>query len=115
MDRGGQTTTVISGKTSVQPESAELWWSGRRGRWTAPLPGSCRPQALGDHGDVPRGTASRRNRRYAVRLTVPRRGGWRAGGTVRADFERALADPADPASPRPRSRPGSAGVPATSG
>jgi hypothetical protein len=32
-----------------------------------------------------------------VRLTVPRRGGWRAWGTVRADFERALADPADPA------------------
>ena len=32
-----------------------------------------------------------------MRLTVPRRGGWRAGGTVRADFERALADSADPA------------------
>jgi hypothetical protein len=32
-----------------------------------------------------------------VRLTVPRRGGWRAWGAVRADFERALADPADPA------------------
>jgi hypothetical protein len=29
-----------------------------------------------------------------VRLTVPRRGGWRAWGAVRADFERALADPA---------------------
>ena len=32
-----------------------------------------------------------------VRLTVPRRGGWRAWGAVRADFERALADAADPA------------------
>jgi hypothetical protein len=32
-----------------------------------------------------------------VRLTVPRRGGWRAWGVVRADFERALADLADPA------------------
>ena len=32
-----------------------------------------------------------------MRLTVPRRGGWRAWGPVRADFERALADPADPA------------------
>jgi hypothetical protein len=32
-----------------------------------------------------------------VRLTVPRRDGWRAWGPVRADFERALADPADPA------------------
>jgi hypothetical protein len=32
-----------------------------------------------------------------VRLTVPRRGGWRAWGAVRADFERALADPTDPA------------------
>jgi len=32
-----------------------------------------------------------------VRLTVPRRGGWRAWGAVRADFERALAAPADPA------------------
>jgi hypothetical protein len=32
-----------------------------------------------------------------VRLTVPRRGGWRAWGAVRADFERALADPVDPA------------------
>ena len=32
-----------------------------------------------------------------MRLTVPRRGGWRDWGTVRADLERALADPADPA------------------
>jgi len=32
-----------------------------------------------------------------VRLTVLRRGGWRAWGAVRADFERALADPAGPA------------------
>jgi hypothetical protein len=32
-----------------------------------------------------------------VRLTVPRCGGGRAGGAVRADFERALADPVDPA------------------
>jgi hypothetical protein len=32
-----------------------------------------------------------------VRLTVPRRGGWRAWGAVRADFERALAAPVDPA------------------
>jgi hypothetical protein len=28
---------------------------------------------------------------------VPRRGGWRAWGSVRAGFERALADPPDPA------------------
>ena len=46
---------------------------------------------------MPRETASRWKTRYAVRLTVPRRGGWRAWGTVRADFERALADLADPA------------------
>ena len=32
-----------------------------------------------------------------MRLTVPRQGGWRAWGAVRADFERALADPVDPA------------------
>jgi len=32
-----------------------------------------------------------------VRLTVPRCGGWRAWGAVRAGFEHALADPADPA------------------
>jgi hypothetical protein len=32
-----------------------------------------------------------------VRLSVPRRGGWRAWRTVRASFERALAEPADPA------------------
>lgn len=32
-----------------------------------------------------------------MRLTVPRRGGWRAWGVVRADFEHALAAPADPA------------------
>jgi hypothetical protein len=32
-----------------------------------------------------------------VRLTVPRRGGWRAWGPVRADFERGLADQLDPA------------------
>jgi len=32
-----------------------------------------------------------------VRLTVPRRGGWHAWGGIRADFERALADPVDPA------------------
>jgi hypothetical protein len=48
---------------------------------------------------VPRGTASRFKTRYSVRLTVPRRGGWRAWGTVRADFERALADLADLAGP----------------
>jgi hypothetical protein len=46
---------------------------------------------------MPRGTASRGKTRYAVRLTVPRRGGWRAWGAVRADFERALADAVDPA------------------
>jgi hypothetical protein len=28
---------------------------------------------------------------------VPRRGGWRAWGPVRADFERTLADPSHPA------------------
>jgi hypothetical protein len=31
--------------------------------------------------------------RYRVQLSVPRRDGWRAWGPVRADFERALADP----------------------
>jgi hypothetical protein len=31
--------------------------------------------------------------RYRVQLTVPRRGGWHAWRPVRADFERALADP----------------------
>ena len=46
---------------------------------------------------MPRGTAARFKRRYAVRLTVPRRGGWQAWGAVRADFEHGLADPADPA------------------
>ena len=60
-------------------------------------PGSRRPEGLCDHDGVPRGTASRWKTRYAVRLTVPRRGGWRAWGAVRADFERALADPVDPA------------------
>src|SRR5258707_9316048 len=71
---------------------ARLWQS------TAPaIPGSRRPEGLCDHVGVPRGTAARWKRRYAVRLTVPRRGGWRAWGAVRADFERALADPADPA------------------
>lgn len=39
---------------------------------------------LGDHqaGD---------NVLYSVRLTVPRRGGWRAWGEVRGDFERQLS------------------------
>ena len=46
---------------------------------------------------MPRGTAARWKGRYAVRLSVPRRGGWRAWGAVRVGFERALADPADPA------------------
>ena len=32
-----------------------------------------------------------------MQLIVPRRGGWRAWGAVRADFEFALADPVDPA------------------
>jgi hypothetical protein len=32
-----------------------------------------------------------------VQLTVPRRGGWRAWGSVRGGFERALADPLAPA------------------
>lgn len=42
------------------------------------------------------GTAGRWQTHYAVQLTVPRRGGWRAWGAVRADFEHALADAADP-------------------
>lgn len=46
---------------------------------------------------MPRGTAARGITRYRVQLTVPRRGGWRAWGPVRAGFERALADPPDPA------------------
>ena len=46
---------------------------------------------------MPRGTATRWKTRYSVRLTVPRRDGWRAWGTVRAGFEHALADLADPA------------------
>jgi hypothetical protein len=29
--------------------------------------------------------------RYSVRLSVPRRGGWRAWGTLRVEFERRLA------------------------
>ncbi|MFY9931345.1 MAG: hypothetical protein WAK82_25435 [Streptosporangiaceae bacterium] len=45
---------------------------------------------------MPRGTASRWKTRYSVRLTVPRRGDWRAWGPVRADFERALADSPGP-------------------
>ena len=32
-----------------------------------------------------------------MRLTVPRRGGWRAWGAVRGDFEHALAGAVDPA------------------
>ena len=35
--------------------------------------------------------------RGATRCGSPCRGGWRAWGAVRADFERALAGPADPA------------------
>jgi hypothetical protein len=46
---------------------------------------------------VPRGTAVGGTTRYRVQLTVPRRGGRRAWGPVRAGFERALADPPDPA------------------
>jgi hypothetical protein len=34
---------------------------------------------------------------HRVGSTLPRRGGWRAWGAVRADFERALAGAADPA------------------
>src|SRR5207244_5300507 len=70
--------------------------SSGRGRWTA-APGFRRPESLCDHEEVPRGTAASWKRRYAVRLTVPRRGGWRAWAAVRADFDRALADPTDPA------------------
>ena len=46
---------------------------------------------------MPRGTAARETTRYRVQLTVPRRGGWRAWGSVRGGFERALADPPDSA------------------
>jgi len=46
---------------------------------------------------VPGGKVGRWKTRYSVRLIVPRRGGWRAWGAVRAGFERALADPGDPA------------------
>jgi hypothetical protein len=68
-----------------------------RDRWNVSLPGSRRPEVLCDHEVMPRGTASRGTTRYAVRLIVPHRGGWRAWGAVRADFERALADAVDPA------------------
>jgi hypothetical protein len=50
-----------------------------------------------DHEVVPGGKVGRWKTRYSVRLLVPRRGGWRAWGAVRASFERALADPGDPA------------------
>ena len=46
---------------------------------------------------MPKGDGRRRTTRYTVRLTVPRRGGWRAWGAVRSDFEAALASPGDPA------------------
>ena len=46
---------------------------------------------------MPRGTASKQHTRYAVRLIVPRRSGWRAWGSARTDFEQALADLAGPA------------------
>ena len=46
---------------------------------------------------MPRGDGRRRTTRYTVTLTVPRRGGWRAWGAVRSDFEAALASPGDPA------------------
>ncbi len=45
---------------------------------------------------MPRGTAARWKTRYAVRLTVPRRNGWRAWGAVRAGFEKALSRLGDP-------------------
>ena len=35
--------------------------------------------------------------RWSVRLTVPRRGGWRAWGGVRGDFEHVLTYPVDSA------------------
>ena len=47
---------------------------------------------------------------YAVRLTVPRRGGWRAWGAVRADFEPAWLIRSIRRSPRRRSRPTCAGA-----
>jgi hypothetical protein len=46
---------------------------------------------------VPGGKVGRWKTRYSVRLLVPRRGSWRAWGAARASFERALADPGDPA------------------
>jgi hypothetical protein len=71
--------------------------SGGPRQWCWPLRAGRRPERLCDHEGMPRGTASRWKTRYAVRLTVPRRGGWRAWGAVRPDFERALAGAADPA------------------
>jgi len=68
-----------------------------RDRWNVLLLESRRPEGLCDHEGMPRGTASRGKTRYAVRLIVPRRGGWRSWGVVRADFDRALADAVDPA------------------
>ena len=65
--------------------------------WIMLIPGFRRPAGLCDHEGVPRGTASKETTRYSVRLTVPRRGGVRAWGAVRTSFERALANPADPA------------------
>jgi hypothetical protein len=83
------------GTTEILVEMTVVTWLARSVDCAAPESG--RPEALCDHEGMPRGTASRWKTRYAVRLTVPRRGGWRAWGAVRADFERALADAVDPA------------------
>jgi hypothetical protein len=69
----------------------------RSGPLLRACPGIPQVSGLCDHEGVPRGTASKQRTRYTVRLTVPRRSGWRAWGTVRPDFERALTDQADPA------------------
>jgi hypothetical protein len=61
----------------TQPASFVAVVSGLRRSAACVSPDSRRPEALCDHEGVPRGTAARWKRRYAVRLTVPRRGGRR--------------------------------------
>jgi len=84
---------VLDGTAEVMKKMTVATWLP--GRWTAELPGYRKPAEVCDHERVPRGRPP--GGRDAARCGSPCRGRWRAWEAVRADFERALADPADPA------------------
>ncbi len=90
----------LAASPAMLPRPADL---SNPGKSTPAPPARCVGFArhIADIPCAPPASSTRDRARTCSRLagscSAQRRGGWRAWGAVRADFERALADPADPA------------------